>query len=267
MNKERPDERDAKNVFEGVTGIELEHADHFGGVDYLSIDGEHAVEITRVTTGGRRAGRDALERSRRAEERGGDLQTCWLAFAPDTVRGLKSFMQRVRPAIVELELAGETFFERQRAAVHVIQRGPLSHVYRTLLDAGVERATAVPNHSHRSHIHEVIPTLGSGGSSSGSDEALDLLVEELSKAVDNPKKLEASEAPFRHLYVWLDNDTRFNISRPLSRDAPSWRDEEFGVPSRMPLLDPAITHLWVVHERSRQGWLWDGEAWRPLRDL
>ena len=36
------------------------------------------------------------------------------------------------------------------------------------------------------------------------------------------------------------------------------------MPSITPALDPAITHFWVMHERSRLGWLWDGETWQAL---
>lgn len=84
---------------------------------------------------------------------------------------------------------------------------------------------------------------------------------------DNPKKLKASGAEQRHLFVWLDGDTRFDIARPLSREAPAWGGEGFGTPSKAPVLDAAITHLWVVHQESRFGWLWDGVTWRELRDL
>jgi hypothetical protein len=89
----------------------------------------------------------------------------------------------------------------------------------------------------------------------------------LSRKKDNPRKLSASGVEQRHLFVWLDDDTRFDIARPLSREAPSWGDERFGLPSASPSLDPAISHLSVVHERSRLGWLWDGDTWRGLRDL
>jgi hypothetical protein len=266
MNKERPDEREAKRIVEKVTGIALGHADTGGGVDYLSTDGQHAVEVTRVTDGRKRAGRGALAVSRGAGMPDVDLQTCWLVFIPETQPRLKAFLQGVHSALVELERAGETFFERERAGRHFIQRGPLSHIYQPLLASGVERASAVPNHAHRHHTHRVIPCLGSGGSSSGSDQALDLLVKVLSKSKDNPKKLRASGAEHRHLFVWLDDDTRLDIARPLSHGAPSWGDERFGTPSTPPALNPAVTHLWVVHQRSRMGWLWDGKTWQKLTE-
>ncbi len=265
MNKERRDERQAKKIVERALGIHLEHADKEGGVDYLSTDGRHAVEVTRITDGRKRAGRDALDESRTTGTLEGELQTCWLTITPDTQHGLKTFLQSVHPALVKLESAGETHFDNQRAAVHVIQKGPLSDIYRPLLVAGVERASAVPDHAHRRHTHQVIPSLGSGGTSSGSDKALTLLTEALGKKEDNPRKLKASGLQNRHLFVWLDDDTRFDIVRPLSSEAPPWHDG-FGLPSTPPALDPAVTQLWVVHEGSRLGWLWDGQTWRDLRE-
>jgi hypothetical protein len=255
MNSERPNELEAKRIVERVTGMALKHADANGGVDYLSTDGQHALEV------------DALAASREAGMPDGELPTCWLVFTSDTQRRLKAFRQRVHVALVDLERAGETFFDRGRAGTHLIERGPLSHIYQPLLDAGVERASAMPNHAHKRNAHQVIPSLGTGGSSSGSDQALDLLIKMLSRNEDNPKKLEASGVGHRHLFVWLDDDTRFDIARPLSHEPPPWGEERFGTPSTPPALDPAITHLWVVHESSRMGWLWYGKTWQELHDL
>ncbi|MFF3038906.1 hypothetical protein [Arthrobacter citreus] len=267
MNKERSDERAAKAIVENVIGIELEHADKGGGVDYCSADGRHALEVTRITDGLRRAGRQALSRSREADSVDGALQTCWFALVPDTQRRLKNFRKTVHRALVELELNDERSFDQKAAAAHVVHQGPMSPSYRPLLEAGVQKAFAIPNHAQRAHKHRVIPVAGSGGSSSGSDEAVALLVDALSTKNDNPKKLTSSGAEQRHLFVWIDGDTRFDIARPLSREAPAWGDDGFGVPSMPPALVPAITHLWVVHEQSRFGWLWDSVTWHELTDL
>lgn len=267
MNKERPDETDAKSIIEKVLGLELEHADHTGGVDYLSSDGRHAAEVTRVTNGAKRAGRAALDRSRKGGVPEGDLQTCWIAFVPETQSGLMTLHQDIHPAVVELERAGKSGYERQNAALHVLRGGPLSATYRVLLDAGVELASAVPDHARRPHAHRVIPSLVSGGSASGSNDAAARLTQALDAKPDNPSKLRASGREHRHLFVWIDDDTRFDISRPLSREAPSGSDSEFGLPTTSPVLDPAVTHLWVVHQGSRRGWLWDGSTWRDLNDL
>jgi hypothetical protein len=42
MNKERRNEREAKGIVEKVLGVELEHSDKDGGVDYRSTDGHAA---------------------------------------------------------------------------------------------------------------------------------------------------------------------------------------------------------------------------------
>ena len=269
MNQERQDEAIAKRIVERVLGIQLEHADTHGGVDYISTDGTVALEVTAVTDGEKQGARAALSRS---EAKGSPtrLQGCWLVFAADTQPRMKTFVQRVQPAIAELEFAGETYFDDQPAAEHVIEKGDLSHIYLPLLDAGVERATHVPHPDgpeDPDHVHRILPSTGSGGSVSGSDESLDRLMEVLNEKPDNPTKLRASGAEQRHLFVWLNDDTSYNIARPLSREAPSWGDDGWGLPTTEPQLDPAITHLWVVHARSRLGWLWDGERWQKLRDL
>lgn len=269
MNQERPNETHAKEIVERVMGIELKHADTHGGVDYLSPDGGVALEVTAVTDGGKQGARDALFKSK-TEGSPARLQGCWIIKVAENEPGMKTFVQRVQPAIAELEFVGETRFEQQRAMVHVIEKGALSHVYLPLLKAGVESADYFahpyrreedPDHVHRLHLVTV-----SGGSVNGSDESLDLLMDTLNKKRDNPAKLRASGAEQRHLFVWLDGDTWFKIARPLGHEAPAWADEGWGLPTIEPPLDPAITHLWVVHARSLRGWLWDGERWRELRD-
>ncbi len=246
MNKERDDEREARRIVEKVLGIALVHADRNGGVDYRSTDGRHAVEVTRVTDGRVRAGRQALVASRETGVPVGELRSCWVVSVAATQEQLKTLLQRSHPALVDLELTGETSFESRRAAAHVLRGGCSSHIYQPLLDAGVQWAMALPKHGHRAGMHRVIPTLGSGGSIGDSDEALDLLTAALSRKPYNPKKLRASGAEHRHLFVWVDDDTRYDISHPLSREGDE--REDFGLPSRPPSLEPTITLLWVVHQ-------------------
>lgn len=270
MNQERPNEAHAKRIVEQVMGIQLDHADTHGGVDYLTPDGTVALEVTAVTDGEKDGARQALRKSVNKGLPAIALQGCWLVFTGEAQPRMKTFVQRVQPAIAELELAGETDFFDQRAAIHVLEERELSHIYRPLLEAGVERASYVPHAPHvddPDHIHQLHVLMGGGGSISGSDEALDRLTEALSEKNDNPKKLRESNAEQRHLFVWLNYDTAFNIARPLQHDEPSWAGGEWGVPSTEPQLDPAITHLWIVHQGSRRGWLWDGESWRELSDL
>ena len=91
-------------------------------------------------------------------------------------------------------------------------------------------------------------------------------------------RLSESGADQRHLFVWIDGATPFAIERALSHGGEGWvRDDEdsgavtddaFGLPAQDPHLDPAISHLWVVHERSARGWLWSADlGWRALEGL
>ncbi|MCP2637657.1 hypothetical protein K0817_013945 [Microbacterium sp. HD4P20] len=277
MNHEDPDEIDAKRVVQRVLGIQLEHADKYGGVDYRSLDGRIAVEVTRVTAGDRLKSRKAINKSVKKQTRTAPLSMCWVATPPETGVRLDSFVQTVQPALAQLEAAGVHDFDRERDAVEVIlhntgtQHSPIVEPLMVLLNAGAETAAAVPhqeyaddpNHEHRLHYGLVSPY-----THQGSDDALARILAELQEKTDNPKKLAESGAEARHLFVWVDGDTDREISRALHGEAPSWvYDDSYGTPSTAPDLDPAITHLWVVHEGTRQGWVWDGESWQGLKDV
>lgn len=266
VNQERPNEAIAKQIFERVTGIRLEHADTHGGVDYVSHDRIVALEVTAVTEGTKRGARDALSRSKLLGSPT-KLQGCWLVFADDRQPKMKTFIQRVQPAIAELEFAGETSFDKQRAIIRILGGDARSRIYGPLLDAGVERATYAPHPDdgrEENHVHSLIVLTGDGGSTGGSNDSLNRLMEELRPKTDNAEKLAISAAKQRHLFVWLDDDTAYDIARPLSRSAPSWAEEGWSLPTERPSLSEAITHLWVVHEGSRRGWMWDGVIWHQL---
>ncbi|MFJ5962041.1 hypothetical protein [Pseudarthrobacter oxydans] len=272
MNQEHPDEARAKQIVERVLAIQLEHADTHGGVDYISTDGTVALEVTAVTDGAIKAARDALSKAK-AKGKGSPttrLKGCWWVFASDTAPRMKTFSQRVQSAIAELELAGQTSFDRRAAERHVEEGGDLSHVYLPLVEAGAERAVPFPCpnlEEDPDHVHRIRDSSGRGGGATiGSNESIGLLVKELNTKPDNPAKLRDSGAEQRHLFVWLDDDTEYNIARPLSHESPSGANEGCGLPTANPQLDLAITDLWVVHARSLLGWLWDGEKWRELRN-
>lgn len=269
MNQERPNEKRAKRLVEKVMHIQLQHHDTHGGVDYLSSDGSVALEVTAVTDGEKNGTWKALKKSEAKGAPNAKLQGCWIIFVADDQAEMRTFVQRVQPAIVDLELAGESYFDQQRAAVHTIERGPLATIYRPLLEAGVQRASHVPHGTRQDdpdHEHRLVTSAGSGGSASGSDEAIDLLLDELGSKTDNAQKLGVSAAGQRHLFVWVNDNTAFGIQRPLSHKSSSGTDHFWGLPSSAPELDSAITDLWVVHERSGSGWLWNGRTWRELQE-
>ncbi len=269
MNQERPNEHLAKEIVKRVMSVELCHADTHGGVDYLSPDGSVAVEVTAVTEGRRNGVRDALRRSVTKGVKDVELQSCWGVMVDDLQDDMKTFIQRVQPALATLESAGETYFVDQPAHVHVLQNGELSAAYRPLLEAGVIRAGSVPhkvNPDDPGHSHRINVSLVSGGSVTDSNDAVARLLTSLKEKPDNAKKLAESGADSRHLFVWVDGNTSGSITRTLTGNAPEYVTG-WGAPSIDPMLDEAITHLWVVHQGTRRGWLWNGETWRELSDL
>lgn len=266
MNQERPNEIRAKKIVERVMGIDLVHADTHGGVDYLSHDGAIALEVTAVTAGENVGARKALGKSIRKGAPHAPLQACWSVSIAEGQSSMKTFIQRVQPAIAELELAGETSFYEQHAAVHVLQNGPLSHLYRPLLEAGVEGARCFPHAADPGHTHKIFTLAGGGGSVRDSDQAVDELTAALRQKPDNPRKLRATRARQRHLFVWLNFDTPYNIARPLQHEEPSWAGGNWGTPTTPPQLDPSVTHLWIAHEGSGRGWVWNGASWSEFTD-
>ena len=272
VNQERPNERRAKQIVEKVLGVTLEHADTNGGADYLSPDGTVALEVTRVTDEDVRKGLRAWCESDKRQVAGPSLRNCWLVIVSETTPGLKTRRQRVQPLVAELESEGLDGFIDQRAGLSVLQGSEHSELYKKLLRMGVKRASQVPHARDPGpeHVHRVFVSPGGGGSASGSDESVALLGDALSVKDDNAKKLSASGAEQRHVFVWIDNGTPFAIARALSHEPPAWDDASdsgLGLPSMAPQLDGAITHLWVVHERSSRGWLWDGQTWTALEEL
>ncbi|WP_270352061.1 hypothetical protein [Microbacterium testaceum] len=267
MNQERPNERAAKQIVERELSIQLEHYDTHGGVDYLSADGTVALEVTAVTDGWKNGARDALRRSERIGAPAVPLQNCWIVSTSLDQTALRTFVQRVSPVIAELEAAGETQYSDQEAAVHILTGGPLSAVYKKLWNAGVEVAG---NSSHAvraddpDHVHQVFVMAGSGGVASTSNDAVSQLMEELRVKVDNPKKLRDSGAGSRHLFVWVNDDTEWSIARPVRGAAASGESDGWRLPDVAPVLDPGITDLWLVHERTLRGWLWNGTTWSAV---
>ncbi|WP_284986817.1 hypothetical protein [Arthrobacter sp. fls2-241-R2A-172] len=268
MNKEGPEEIAAKKIVERVLGIQLEHADKTGGVDYRSKDRKVALEVTRVTDEEKKDTRRTFEKSA-TEGSEASLQTCWVVTLSEVLRPAKNLVQRVQPLVAELEAAGLTSYNEQDAWDHVHDKGEFSHIYGPLLNAGVAEAHPLEERPDcPEHAHSVQISPWGGGPVSGSNSSLVELINELNKPnrEDNIRKLCCSGAKERHLFVWLDDDTDGSISRPLSHEAPSGVDESWGTPTAKPSLNSAITHLWVVHERSGLGWRWDGQKWGTLHE-
>lgn len=268
MNQERPDEVRARSIVERATTLIFEHADKAGGVDYLSQDGAAALEVTRFTDAQKRRGRVAARSSRDTSSASTELKSCWMLMVPETQPRMKGLVQRVLPSLVQLEEVGESRFSNRHAAGHVRGDGPKSAIYRSLLEAGVERAGALgdrPN-PNSGHVHRAILSLGDSGTAAGTDEALRELENELDLRQDNFIKLSFVATKQRHLFVWLDDDTPYAVSRPLRRSAVNGPPQAVELPTRQPRLNPVVSHLWVVNDESGCGWLWNGATWSPVQE-
>lgn len=248
-----------------MIGVRLKHADINGGVDYCSSDESFALEVTTVTSRTKKSTRAALSKHRMSVPHPA-LQSCWILYVPDNQPRVNKSMRLVRSAIVELESAGETDFDQTVCAYGTPDGDERPQRYQKLLEAGVERAVSMTCEEREGHLHRLHIFPGSGGSPQTSNSSLARLVEELRTRPDNAEKLRVSGCEQRHLFVWLDDDTAYEIAFPLSRELPpSWKAEGWGLPTEDPYFDIAITHLWVVHARTGLGWRWTGDEWRCLR--
>jgi len=262
-NKERPDEVRAQEIVEGRIGQSLKHWDKNGEADYISIDEKSlALEVTRLTGPERKVARAAVQSSWGDDAFSVDLQRCWSVFVPDTQPGLKNIVVRMLPHLVELERRGVDKFFDQEAAVEARFGGPNQEVYRGLLNLGVSLASSIDHAAEGDHVHAVHIGLTGGGSSSGSDRALELVEEEVRSRPDNIKKLALAETEKNHLFFWLDFDTDFEVARPLQSAPPEFADR-FGTPSRAPRVEHPVTDLWIVHVAGH-GWHWDGAFWNAF---
>lgn len=268
MNRERPDEVRARSIVERATTMLFEHADKTGGVDYLSQDGTAALEVTRFTDARKRRGRVAARSSRDSPSASTELKSCWVLMVPEIQPRMKGLVQRVLPSLVQLEEIGEFRFSNWHAASHVRGEGSKSAIYRSLLEAGVERAGALGDRPSpdRGHVHRAILSLGDSGTAAGIDEALRELENELDLRQDNFVKLSAVATKQRHLFVWLDDDTPYAVSHPLRRSAVDGPPEAVELPTRQPRLNPVVSHLWIVSDESGRGWLWNGATWSPVQE-
>lgn len=269
MNHERPNETRAKEIVQRRSDAPLEHHDKYGGVDYLSVDGLVALEVTAVTDGTKIGAWQALEKSKTDDSPKSALQSCWIVFAPENAPALKTFVQRVQPLIAELESEGEDRFELRRTPTHMLRKGALTKIYQALAMAHVSIASSLQGHCNLedpAHDHELVITLSSGGTASGSNAAIRELSDALKLKEDNSRKLVASGATHCHLFVWVNDNTSFEMARPLMREVPAGAENVWGLPTIAPSLSAAITELWVMHERTGIGWHWNGQLWKSIHE-
>lgn len=268
-NPEHDDELDAKNVLQSQTAYRVEHADHFGGVDYQSSDGMVAMEVTTVTSGELKASaalRDALLDTKTTSPNAG---ACWWVTIDERHPRLKGLEARVVGALGVLEAGGVTEFWSHAAHTLLTGDPDRERAVVTLHRERVEHAEQTPEICAREgteHIHGVVWSTSGSYVASGSDAALLEIEETLNGKPDNYRKLTESGAQTRVLLVWVAQDTDGSITRPL-RDGIAERWDHFGLPSRTPDLDESVVELWVVHRQTRRGWRWTTDGWTAIEGV
>lgn len=170
---------------------------------------------------------------------------------------MKGLPQRVATSLAQLKAIDQTDFSGQVARACAPRDRSVSAVYEALLRDGVECALALPDSvsSGDGHVHEVVPCPGNGGGICEPDETLEWLERDLNSRQGNFQKLAESGARQCHLFVWLDDETPYSVARAVLRASPDGPLES--LPARPPRLAQVVTHLWVVHEESEAGWLWE----------
>lgn len=264
-NREHDDERHARAFFTMITGQVVLHADVNGGVDYRSPDGSMAVEVTTVTDRRAKAARRHIDDLVGSWVTHPLLGSCWLVSVNDRHPRLKGLPARVLPHLATLDHAGIRSVWRRSAYAFVSQPAHVQAAVQGLVNNGIEFASAPPELCRGDdHDHTVRWLVGGGGVARDSDSALARIEADLNAHPDNFRKLLAAGADEMHLFVWIDAETPFSITRAFTAHTGA-AEPEFGLPTRPPALDGNVDYLWVVHRGTEAGWQWNGDRWRHVR--
>ncbi len=118
-----------------------------------------------------------------------------------------------------------------------------------------------------SHRHELQLSTAGDFVEVGADAAMQAIETFVRDHTDNLRKLAASGAEVKHLFVCLDEESSASVTHSVSRRfavPPVAGVDHFGVPNRSPSLPSEVDELWVVYEREGQGWHWDGVGWDSI---
>lgn len=255
---ERPEEARARRLVDEHAGLALTYADHLGFVDYVyqRAHGRHgALEVSRYTSSAARRGYDQWQREQQHTYQAKLLTKSWTLVVegdPD----YKDLPRRVEPALEVLEQQGIDRLQMSELTTRSFIKQELRPAAALLRANGVTTGQAFE--------HDAAPSIdigrGVAGTSAGSDAAVAEILDYVRTTPDNLKKLEASGAEERHLFLWLDDESPSSAARPLQGGRAD-RFAHFGLPAESPALPAAVTHLWIVYQPTGRGWYWDGAQW------
>lgn len=263
-NKVQPEEVLAARVLNHVLGVHVAHTDVNGESDLAFVVRGNipaAVEVTFFTDQQTKVAQDAWVREREREFVVTQLRSSWNVTVQGESARYKLLRQNLEPYLAALEAASITSYDQWSIGHRLLETMP--GVVRALAALRVVQASVMKT-KDPSVQHIFISPMG-GYTSRGSDAALGDIEEYLLRRGDNARKLEASKASERHIFVWLDMDTPGAVARPFTAGRIVENFDHFGLPSRPPELPGAVTDLWVVHIGTGVGWRWnEAVGWEAL---
>lgn len=256
---EKKDEKEAREIVEEELGVELEFADLNGDVDYRFVrDGKDAVlEVSRLTREDHRQGDYEWGRTVKSFEAPW-LRNHWIVVSEGYPQ-FSGLWEALGPAIRDLEVhrisrygesmdwwlrhvptleaALEVFRERKVQAAHPISGDPNSQ------EAGSTKIYLAVSDSWRSD---------------GPNGAVEELNRQLNDRVAKSKfrKLESAHVDECHIWFWVDS---FSISR--LREPVRDEDHHLNLPDVPPDLPRFVSHLWLVDDVAKHGWIWADGKW------
>lgn len=254
--RERPDEIEARQIFEKLNLTQLEFADTNGGVDYVfqKIDCSGALEISRITRS------EYLQGNIEWQKRGPSFEAPSLRFSwYISVSGYPTF-RNIQQTIIDALACLE---RHEIGRYSDSQDWWIRHVP-TLEDAvsglsrqGVRTAQVIEPFRSSPNTSRVLLVPTESWMSDGPDGAVEVLNSflESGKSDDNFLKLQNQNSDERHLWFWLDRYSEPRLRHPIEDP-----DRHHGLPTLGPRLPSHVTHLWLMDDAKKHGWMWRRNA-------
>lgn len=240
---ERPDERRARDAVARETGLDLVFTDLNGSVDYLARDIGAALEVTRFTNPLIRRDLDVVSK-RDHELPLGTSFDWWVTF--DGHPKYDGLNIRLHKPLTALESHGLRQYDHAAMNWWMETTPTLGESAHQLRRERVAHAQAL----HRgSNPTQLLVSSSGGWIYGGPDAALGILEDRVSSDAGHLQKLEATEAPSRHLWVWTDFATEESLRH-------AFEPAQERLPNRAPKFPQAVTDFWCVDEFYGRGWRW-----------
>jgi hypothetical protein len=240
---ERPDERRARDAVARGTGLDFIFTDLNGSVDYTTSSDSAALEVTRFTDPLVRRDLDVASKCDHVIPLGTSFDW-WVTF--DGHPKYDGLASRLYAPLVALETHGLRDYDHAAMNWWMDATPTLRNSARQFRREGVGHAQAL----HRgANPTELFVSSSGGWTYGGPDAALEMLESKVSSDDGHLRKLKATGAPSRHLWIWTDSATQGGLRS-------AFEVGEQRLPTRAPTFPEALTDLWCVDEFFCRGWRW-----------